>query len=71
MLRSQIENCAVPVWYPHFRPITIETRFVHLTPDFLAYLSADGIVIPPSLIPPQPKKQADSSDDDSSVGILD
>ena len=63
MLRSQIEHCATPVWYSHFRPITFDTLFVHLTPDFLAYLSADGVVLPPSLIPSrQNPPQPDSSD---------
>lgn len=63
MLRSQIEHCATPVWYSHFRPITFDTLFVHLTPDFLAYLSADGVVLPPSLIPANKNpQQQDSSD---------
>ena len=61
MLRSQIESCAIPVWYSHFRPVTFETQFVQLTPDFLAYLLADGVVLPPSLIPTQ--RQPDSSDE--------
>ena len=63
MLRSQIESCAIPVWYSHFRPITFETLFVQLTPDFLAYLLADGVVLPPSLIPSQPQPDPDSSDE--------
>lgn len=68
MLRSQIENCATPVWYSHFRPITISTLFVHLTPDFLAYLSADGVVLPPSLIRAQPNTQQ-QDDSDSEVTV--
>ena len=67
--RSNIENCALPVWYTHFRPITFETLFVHLTPDFLTYLQADKVVLPVSLLPPQPPRQQQPDSDESEVII--
>lgn len=65
MLRSQIEHCAVPVWYKHFRPITFETVFLQLTPDFLSYLLSDGVILPPSLIPNHHNRQLQVSDSES------
>eukprot|EP00116_Pleurobrachia_bachei_P019350 sb/3479612/ len=62
--RCNIENCMVPVWYQHFPPITFETLFVHLTPDFLTYLQADKVVLPASLLPPQPPKQQSDSEEE-------
>lgn len=68
MQRSQIEHCAVPVWYPHFRPVTFDTLFIPLTPDFLAYLLADGIVLPSSLLPKRVTNPDPDDSDASSEG---
>ena len=44
--KSHILNCAYPKWHAIYRSLTPKSRIVLLTPEFLAYLRADGIVLP-------------------------
>ena len=37
---------SLPSWYAQFRANTMKTSVIHLTPDFMAWLCADGIVLP-------------------------
>jgi len=44
--KSHILNCSYHKWHATYRSLTPKTRIIPLTPDFLAYLRADGIVLP-------------------------
>ncbi|KAA8909095.1 D123-domain-containing protein [Sphaerosporella brunnea] len=44
--KSHILNCSYPKWHSNYRSLTPKTRIVPLTPEFLDYLRADGIVLP-------------------------
>jgi hypothetical protein len=44
--KSHILNCSYPKWHATYRSLTPKTRIVPLTPEFLEYLRADGIVLP-------------------------
>ena len=43
---SHILNCSYHSWHPKYRTITPKARLIALTPPFLSYLRADGIVLP-------------------------
>ncbi|KAF2688564.1 D123-domain-containing protein [Lentithecium fluviatile CBS 122367] len=45
--RQHILNCSYHSWHPKYRAITPKARLVPLPAAFLAYLRADGIVLPP------------------------
>ncbi|KAK6521571.1 hypothetical protein TWF506_001784 [Arthrobotrys conoides] len=45
--RQAIVNCGYPEWYKKYRGITGKARVVPLTTEFLDYLKADGIILPP------------------------
>lgn len=60
--KSHILNCAYPKWHATYRPLTPKSRIVPLTPEFLAYLRADGIVLPAD--EQQTSTLSDSEDDE-------
>lgn len=45
--RQHILNCSYHSWHPTYRAITPKARLVPLPDAFLAYLRADGIILPP------------------------
>ncbi|KAI9677673.1 MAG: hypothetical protein M1817_006628 [Caeruleum heppii] len=45
--RQHILNCSYASWHARYRALTPKARLLPLTPSFLAYLRADGIVLPP------------------------
>ncbi|KAI4179587.1 MAG: hypothetical protein LQ346_007164 [Caloplaca aetnensis] len=45
--RSHILHCSYHSWYPKYRSLTPKARLIPLTAPFLAYLRADGILLPP------------------------
>ncbi|MCJ1472992.1 hypothetical protein MMC13_001641 [Lambiella insularis] len=61
--RNHILHCSYSFWYPLYRSLTPKARLVPLPAPFLAYLRADGIVLPSSA-PPSPYKDID---DDSGI----
>ncbi|MCJ1285557.1 hypothetical protein MMC26_004898 [Xylographa opegraphella] len=63
--RSHILHCSFHFWHPLYRSITPKARLIPLSPSFLAYLRADGIVLPSST-PPSPSLDID---DDSGIFI--
>ncbi|KAL9089793.1 MAG: hypothetical protein Q9165_005587 [Trypethelium subeluteriae] len=61
--KSHISHCSYHHWYPRYRAITPKARLIPLSPQFLSYLRADGIVLPPDISEPQ----TDWSDSDSGI----
>ena len=45
--RRAIVNSGYPEWYKKYRGITGKARLMPLTTEFLDYLKADGIILPP------------------------
>ncbi|KAF3201843.1 hypothetical protein TWF106_002688 [Orbilia oligospora] len=45
--RQAIVNSGYPEWYKKYRGITGKARVIPLTTEFLDYLKADGIILPP------------------------
>ncbi|KAI8346313.1 D123-domain-containing protein [Mortierella sp. GBAus27b] len=46
LTHQRLDNCAFSAWYPTFRSITIKSKIIPLSQDFIAYLNADGVFIP-------------------------
>ncbi|CAZ82093.1 unnamed protein product [Tuber melanosporum] len=44
--KSHILNCAFASWHTRYKSITPKARTIPLTPEFLAYLREDGIILP-------------------------
>ncbi|MCJ1405099.1 hypothetical protein MMC11_008325 [Xylographa trunciseda] len=63
--RAHILHCSFHFWHPLYRSTTPKARLVPLTPPFLAYLRADGIVLPSSTLP----SPSLDIDDDSGIFI--
>ena len=64
--REDVLACAIQTWYPIFKSCTIRTALFPLSDDFLAYLDADGVVLPtPSgpLLEGDPRAASDSASD--------
>lgn len=53
-----ILNCSYHAWYNRYRSITPKARLIALSPAFISYLRADGIVLPP-----EPSQDADAPGD--------
>lgn len=70
--KSHILNCSFHSWYPNYRAYVPKCRLIPLTPAFIDYLMADGIVLPPEDIPQQPNGEPNedslfnNNDEDSS-----
>jgi len=45
VLRSHILHCSYDYWHPKYRSSTLKSRIIPLSPEFLSYLRADGIVL--------------------------
>jgi hypothetical protein len=62
LTKQHILNCSYHAWYPKYRGITPKARLIPLTPPFLDYLRADGIILPDD-----EDEQATWSDNDSGI----
>ncbi|PLB37308.1 cell proliferation protein CDC123 [Aspergillus candidus] len=64
---SHILNCSYQNWHPRYRTFTPKSRAIPLTPQFVSWLRADGIVLPPDEArPTDPDDDDDTfSDDDA------
>ncbi|KAK8200677.1 hypothetical protein M8818_005992 [Zalaria obscura] len=60
--KSHVLHCSYHWWHPRYRTITPKARLVPLTPPFLDYLRADGIVLPDD-----EDERRDWSDSDSGI----
>jgi hypothetical protein len=63
--KSHILNCSYPKWHATYRSLTPKTRIVPLTPEFLEYLRADGIVLPADEQQITSLSDSESEDEDS------
>ncbi|KAL4899638.1 cell division cycle protein [Aspergillus multicolor] len=59
---SHILHCSYDYWQPKYRALAPKSRLIPLTPAFVSYLHADGIVLPPENTPPT-EDDDDFSDD--------
>jgi len=62
---SHILNCSFHSWHPIFRSITPKARVIPLTPPFIAYLRADGIVLPAETNPDDSGYEDEEEEDPS------
>jgi hypothetical protein len=46
LTKQHILNCSYHSWHPKYRSVTPKARLIPLTAPFLAYLRADGIILP-------------------------
>ncbi|KAL4967356.1 cell proliferation protein CDC123 [Aspergillus stella-maris] len=49
---SHILHCSYDYWQPKYRALAPKSRIIPLKPEFVSYLHADGIVLPPENTPP-------------------
>ncbi|KAL4918068.1 D123-domain-containing protein [Aspergillus aurantiobrunneus] len=63
---SHILHCSYDYWQPRYRALTPKSRIIPLTPAFVSYLHADGIVLPPEDTPPTDDDKLDDDLDDFS-----
>ncbi|KAL5366475.1 cell division cycle protein [Aspergillus floccosus] len=63
---SHILNCSYHHWQPLYRNVTPKSRVIPLSPAFISYLRADGIVLPPEAAPPTDDDNLDAFSEDSS-----
>ncbi|KAL4927462.1 cell proliferation protein CDC123 [Aspergillus undulatus] len=61
---SHILHCSYDYWQPKYRALTPKSRIIPLTPAFVSYLHADGIVLPPESTPPNDDDDVDDFSDD-------
>ncbi|KAF2097073.1 cell cycle control protein Cdc123, partial [Rhizodiscina lignyota] len=66
LTKRHIINCSFHSWHPKYRSVTPKARLVPLTPPFLEYLRADGILLPPD-DDTQTHTNGDWSDTDSGI----
>ncbi|OJJ04706.1 hypothetical protein ASPVEDRAFT_136931 [Aspergillus versicolor CBS 583.65] len=64
---SHILHCSYDYWQPKYRALVPKSRIIPLTPAFVSYLHADGIVLPPEDTPPTDDDDLDEFSDDSDV----
>ncbi|KAF6845471.1 cell cycle control protein cdc123 [Colletotrichum musicola] len=43
--REHILNCSYDSWFPKYRTVSIRSRIIPLTPDFVQYIRDDGIIL--------------------------
>ncbi|KAF2660220.1 D123-domain-containing protein [Lophiostoma macrostomum CBS 122681] len=60
--KTHILNCSYHNWHPRYRAITPKARLVPLPDEFIEYLRADGIILPP-----EENDRAEWSDGDSGI----
>ncbi|KAF1987659.1 D123-domain-containing protein [Aulographum hederae CBS 113979] len=58
--KTHILNCSYHSWHPRYRSVTPKARLLPLSPPFLDYLRADGIVLPPDSPSQTPWSDSDS-----------
>jgi hypothetical protein len=62
---THILNCSVHSWYPRNRSLTPKSRLIPLTQPFLAYLRADGIILPSNATADDDSGYSDDEDPDA------
>ncbi|KAL6236007.1 cell division cycle protein [Aspergillus navahoensis] len=65
---SHVLHCSYDYWQPRYRALTPKSRIIPLTPSFVSYLHADGIVLPPENTPPTDNDDF-SDDPDAEVEV--
>ena len=63
--RQDVLNCQIEEWYPAFSRHSIKTKFIELSPEFVEYLLADGLILPVGCEPPSAAAADNDGDDDS------
>ncbi|KAJ5622929.1 hypothetical protein N7490_011534 [Penicillium lividum] len=60
---SHILHCSYHDWHPRYRTLAPKSRVIPLTAEFITYLRADGIVLPPEPIRPRDDDDLDTFSD--------
>ncbi|KAJ5768931.1 hypothetical protein N7520_003490 [Penicillium odoratum] len=60
---SHILHCSYHDWHPRYRTLAPKSRVIPLTTEFITYLRADGIVLPPEPIRPRDDDDLDTFSD--------
>ncbi|KAJ5901207.1 hypothetical protein N7504_007200 [Penicillium tannophilum] len=60
---SHILNCSYHSWHPRYRTLAPKSRVIPLSPQFITYLRADGIVLPPEPMRPRDDDDLDTFSD--------
>ena len=65
--KEEIDKCALHTWHDKLRKVTIKTQFLPLPPEFIEYLTSDGLFLPASAAAEEGVSGAvwDSGDEDS------
>ncbi|MCJ1249905.1 hypothetical protein MMC30_007131 [Trapelia coarctata] len=66
IIKTHILHCSYHFWHPLYRSLTPKARLIPLSAPFLAYLRADGILLPPS----RPSSPGPTYDIDTDSGIF-
>ncbi|XP_001641838.2 cell division cycle protein 123 homolog [Nematostella vectensis] len=64
MKQQHVENCNFSSWYPRFKNVTIRSKIIPLSKEFVDYLKTDGVVLPgkPSSLPRHEDDESDSEE---------
>jgi hypothetical protein len=61
--RQDMLACQIGEWYPAFSKHTLKTKFIELSPEFVEYILADGLVLPVGCEAPSAHTRGDGDDD--------
>lgn len=61
--RQDVLACQIGEWYPAFSKHTLKTKFIELSPEFVEYILADGLVLPVGCEAPSAHTRGDGDDD--------
>ena len=61
--RQDVLACQIGEWYPVFSRHTLKTKFVDLSPEFVEYILADGLILPVGCEAPSAHSANDGDDD--------
>ncbi|XP_064611501.1 translation initiation factor eIF2 assembly protein-like [Liolophura sinensis] len=67
MKKEDVLKCSFSSWYPTFEDVTIKSRVLPLSSEFVEYLLADGIVLPESETSDQPSARQTNDDQKCTV----
>ncbi|KAF8978527.1 hypothetical protein BGZ52_005924 [Haplosporangium bisporale] len=70
LTHQRLENCSFSSWYPTFRSLTIKSKIIPLSEDFVSYLNADKVFIPGQSGISLALSDDDDSDDDDQISDM-
>ncbi|KAG0344444.1 hypothetical protein BG004_004479 [Podila humilis] len=70
LTHQRLENCSFSTWYPLFRSISIKSKIIPLSEEFVSYLNADKVFIPGQSGVSLALSDSDDSDDDDQISDM-